>query len=194
MPNFPLAEILYLFSVGLIFAALEVQIEGENGWASKLPTRRFGSGGWFSKIYRLILFGKDATLYHLLIFTLLLFFLHYPYFANGEWNFGEELRALSLFFLISVVWDFLWFLINPHYGLSRFGAQNVWWHKKWFLFIPIDYWSGIILSFLFYTRFSLNASFLKEWLVLFVLYLALIFTVFGAVSFARKFKLTRQSK
>ena len=34
----------------------------------------------------------------------------------------------------------LWFLFNPHYGWKRFTRENVWWHKRWALGLPVDYW------------------------------------------------------
>lgn len=175
MDNNLLVEVLYLFLISLIFAVFEIQIEGKNGWASALPTWRPSPSGYFSKIYRLILFGKDVTLYHLLIFTLLLAILHYPYFAGKIWSLNQELISLSFFFLLSVVWDFLWFVINPSYGFSRFKPSYIWWHKKWLFFLPVDYWVGLIFSALFYIRFSLNWLLFKEWL--FILGIFFVFTL-----------------
>lgn len=143
-------EVFYLFLISLIFAALEIQIEGKAGWAVNLPTWKPSDSNWFFKIYRKILFGKDVTGYHLLIFTLLLAILHYPYFAGKPWSLGQELATLSFFFLMSIVWDFLWFVLNPHYGLAKFKKENIWWHKKWFLFMPADYWFGLIIFALLY--------------------------------------------
>lgn len=167
-------QTLYLFLLGLIFAALETQIEGESGWAAKLPTWRPSDSNWFFKIYRKVLFGKDVTAYHLLIFTLLLVILHQPYFMGRGWTLGQELTTLSFFFLLSVIWDFLWFILNPHYDFADFGAKRVWWHKKWFLHLPVDYWFGLIISVLLYTRFSLNWMLFKEWLEIITLFFIFI--------------------
>jgi hypothetical protein len=30
--------------------------------------------------------------------------------------------------------------MNPHYGWKKFTRENVWWHKRWFLGLPVDYW------------------------------------------------------
>jgi len=52
--------------------------------------------------------------------------------------------------LLTVSWDFLWFLWNPSFGLTRFRADNIWWYSRWVLGIPIDYYVGLGLSFLVY--------------------------------------------
>lgn len=166
-----LIEILYLFLIGLVFAGLEIQIEGKDGWASALPSWRPSPARLPSKIYRALLFGKDITGYHLLIFTLLLTILHYPYFTGKAWDLISELKTFSYFFLLSIVWDFLWFILNPHYGLPRFfKRENIWWHKRWFLFLPIDYWFGLMISALLYPGF-------KEWLQVLALFLFLTLVV-----------------
>ena len=36
--------------------------------------------------------------------------------------------------------DFLWFVLNPAYGLARFKPEIVHWHKHWLWHAPIDYW------------------------------------------------------
>jgi len=166
-------QVLYLFLISLVFAGLEIQIEGKNGWAGNLPTWRPAETGWLSKIYRKILFGKDITGYHLLIFTLLLVILHYPYFTGQIWSFSQESATLSLFFLMTIVWDFLWFIMNPNYGILHFRPEYIWWHKKWLLGLPVDYWIGLAASALLYVRFSLNIFLFKEWLFLAALFLIL---------------------
>jgi hypothetical protein len=181
-------QVLYLFLVSLIFAGLEIQIEGKNGWAAQLPAWRPDNSNWFSKIFRKILFGKDVDGYHLLIFTLLLVILHYPYFTGRIWNFSQEFATLALFFLMTIVWDFLWFIMNPYYGLSHFRPEYIWWHKKWFLSLPVDYWVGLGASALFYIRFSLNLVLFKEWLFIVALFLIPILIIVIFDIFVQGFK------
>ena len=170
--NFDLiAQILFLCFFSLVLASLETQIEGGFGWAAKLPTWRPRPEAWYARFYRKIMSGRELTLYHVLIFNLVLLFFHYPYFAGQNWNWSSELTTISLFFLVIVVWDFLWFVVNPRYYFRDFWAEKVWWHKKWFLHLPIDYWFAFLISALFYIKFSISATLLKEWLVIFVLFL-----------------------
>ncbi|MBI2050396.1 MAG: hypothetical protein HYT31_01145 [Parcubacteria group bacterium] len=137
---------IYLFITALLLAFLEVQIEGKHGWASKLPTWKPGEK-WYAKLYRKAMGGKELTGYHIGVFGLVLLFLHYPFFAGSAWSLAGELWVISTFFVFSAVWDYLWIIINPHYGVIRRRPKNdVWWHKRWFGPFPVDYYVAFVLS------------------------------------------------
>ena len=108
-------QILYLYLLALVLAFLEVQVEGEHGWAAKLPCWRPG-GKWYARIYTKVLGGKEMTGYHIGVFSFAFLMFHLPYMWGLLWSMGAEFATLSAFFLFVVVWDFLWFVINPHYG------------------------------------------------------------------------------
>ena len=131
-------QIIFIFIFSLVLAALESQVEGGAGWAEKLPTWKPSLSHWYVRFYKKVMSGKDMTGYHLFIFTLVFLFMHYPYFAGRAWDWSSESATIALFFLLTVFWDFLWFVINPRYDFRHFSAQNVWWHKKWFLHLPTD--------------------------------------------------------
>jgi len=57
-----------------------------------------------------------------------------------SWSWRGELHAIAGYNLFWVVEDLLWFLLNPHYGWRKFNQSQVWWHKRWFLGLPVDYW------------------------------------------------------
>jgi len=63
----------------------------------------------------------------------------------------REAELLSLFFMLAVFWDFLWFVCNPHFGLGRFRADHVWWFRSWMLGLPSCYFSGLALSLAIYS-------------------------------------------
>lgn len=134
---------IYFFAIAYVLAQLEIQIEGPHGWAAKLPTWRWDSPG----VLRWA--GKPITGYHVYLLLFILLFIHLPLVSQG-WTLEREAETLSLFFLLAVFWDFLWFACNPHFGLSRFNAGQVWWFKKWFLGLPASYFSGLALSMLAY--------------------------------------------
>ncbi len=186
-------QILYLFLISLILAALEIQIEGDAGWAANLPTWKPSYSKWYSKLYRKIMAEKDITGYHILVFSLVLSILHYPYFIGKAWSWFSELSTLSLFLIVCIVWDFLWFVLNPHYGFGRFRAEHILWHKKWVLFMPIDYIIGLIISALLYTRFTLDWILLKEWLSVIILFLILTIGVVIFSIITHRFKLNQKS-
>ncbi len=130
---------VYFFAIAYVLAHLEIQIEGPHGWAAKLPTRRWDSPA----VLRWA--GKPITGYHVCLISFILLFMHLPVLSQ-PWSIEREGETLSQFFLLAVFWDFLWFVCNPHFGLSRFNAEGVWWFKKWFLGLPASYFSGLLLS------------------------------------------------
>ncbi len=144
-----LVQISYLFILALVLAALEVQIEGADGWAAKLPCWR-PRGRWYVKIYSKVLSGKEVTGYHVFVFLFAFLMLHLPYVWGVPWTAHTEFQTLSVFFLFVVVWDFLWFVINPHFGVRKFHPGCATWHKIWLGPAPVDYFGALTLSFLFH--------------------------------------------
>jgi len=142
---------LFILVAAFVFAKLEIEIEGPHGWAEKLPTWRVESHrllDWFFG-------GRPLTGYHVWAFAFALFFFHLPFFwSPGSWSLRGELQALAAYTAFWIVEDFLWFVFNPHYGWGKFTRANVWWHKRWLLGVPLDYWlmSGIIVVLLSLTR------------------------------------------
>lgn len=134
---------LYFFAIAFALAHLEIQIEGEHGWAARLPTWRWQS----ETVLRWA--GKPVTGYHVFLQLFLLLVIHLPLMYTG-FSLEREAEIISLFFLLAVFWDFLWFVCNPHFGLSRFGQGQVWWFKSWFLGLPTPYYAGLGLSLLVY--------------------------------------------
>jgi hypothetical protein len=130
---------VYIFAIAFVLAQLEIQIEGPHGWAEKLPTWRWDTPGvrrWA---------GKPITGYHVYLMTFILLFMHLPVVYLG-FSWEREAELLSLFCLLSVFWDFLWFVCNPHFGLARFRAGDAWWFPSWFLGLPTPYTAGLLAS------------------------------------------------
>lgn len=130
---------LYFFAIAFVLAQLEIQIEGPDGWAARLPTWRWQTPA----VLRWA--GKPITGYHVFLMLLILLFIHLPAVDLG-FSLEREAETLSLFFLLAVTWDFLWFVCNPHFGLSRFKPDRVWWFKSWVLGLPSCYLGGVALS------------------------------------------------
>jgi hypothetical protein len=134
---------LYFFAIAFVLAQLEIQIEGAYGWAEKLPTWRWQTPA----VLRWA--GKPITGYHVFLLLFILLFVHLPMMYVG-FSLEREAELLSLFCLLAVFWDFLWFVCNPHFGLARFRSGQVWWFKLWMLGLPASYFTGLGLSFLIY--------------------------------------------
>jgi hypothetical protein len=126
-----------VLAAALAAALLEVQIEGKAGWASSLPTWRRA----YPRL-RAILGNRAITGYHVYMHALVLVLAHLPYglgLATPSWS--TEARILAFVVLFWVVEDFLWFVVNPAYGLAGFRRDRAWWHAdSWWGFMPRDYW------------------------------------------------------
>ena len=68
-----------------------------------------------------------------------------------EWTLKIELKVIAFFILMAVIEDFLWFILNPAFGISKFNKLNVPWHTMWFLKIPTFYWVLLPLGVFLYS-------------------------------------------
>jgi hypothetical protein len=143
-------KILYFYFLALVLAIVEIQIEGKSGWAESLPTWKPKKGSKADRWHKFLRGGKPLTGYHVAINLLVLAFFHLPFVWNGDWSIFAELEILGIFFIFISVWDYLWFILNPKRSLRDFKAKKVWWHKHWWLKVPVDYWLSIIIAFIFF--------------------------------------------
>jgi hypothetical protein len=127
----------FLVTASTLFALLEIEIEGAKGWARDLPTWRIRN-----RWTRLVLGARPLTGYHLYVNLFLLLVLHLPYaFGFIRPSLGAELRILAFVALFWVLEDFLWFALNPAFGLRRFRRERIRWHAPdWWWIAPRDYW------------------------------------------------------
>ncbi len=139
---------VYIFILAVVLAILEIQIEGPHGWAKNLPAWKPHTHHPLAKLYARFMNGKQLTGYHVAMFIFVFLIFHLPYAFGLEFTLVSWLETLSLFFMFIVLWDFLWFVLNPHYPLSNFKKGMIEWHAHWLWFAPVDYYSGLILSFL----------------------------------------------
>lgn len=103
------ADILQAFffiTLGTLWAALEVQIEGEHGWAAELPTSKF--------------FNTKYTWYHAIMNLMVVVIT----FQTTAWSWRLPFWIGGLF----LIEDYLWFLINPYFGIYNYKEEQVPWH------------------------------------------------------------------
>lgn len=57
------------------------------------------------------------------------------YFFGHPVNLANEFELIAYFLLFGVTWDFLWFVMNPHYGFAKFKKTEIPWfsQNKWIL-------------------------------------------------------------
>jgi hypothetical protein len=139
--------ILLLYAYALLFALVEIEIEGAHGWAEKLPTW-YRVTPWYARLLAFVLSGKPATGYHLMMFPIPIVSFHLGLCFGLPWSWALEARLLAAYVVFNVIWDFLWFVLNPHFGWKNFRKGAVWWHnRRWLGRFPIDYWNGFAVSF-----------------------------------------------
>lgn len=139
-----------IFTLVFVFlvAQLEIQIEGKNGWATNLPTWKFNS-----RIIRFFIGNKLLTGYHFYLFLLVVFIYH-SIFLFIPWTISLELATIALVLIFFILEDFLWFLLNPAFGLHKFTKAHVSWHKEWFWLFPTHYYiySFIVILLLYFSK------------------------------------------
>jgi hypothetical protein len=140
-----LVDSVFVLALATVYALLEIQIEGPNGWAKNLPTWRKSGFPWGL----LVGFDKELTGFHFYFLLLLLLLFHFP-FLFVSWTMALELRILSLFLLTRIVEDFLWFVLNPAYGIGKFVRKEIPWHKAWFFGLPTGYWTTTPVALVLY--------------------------------------------
>lgn len=131
---------LFIFIVSVVTALFEIQIEGPNGWAAKLPTWHYASA-WVKRYLGI----SELTGYHLCLMGMLILLFHFPLVLTG-WSLYAELTILSGYFAFTVMWDFLWFVLNPAFGWCRYQRDSIWWFPNWLGSFPVNYYIGISIS------------------------------------------------
>jgi hypothetical protein len=118
-----------------LFAKVEIEIEGGDGWAARLPTWRIEN-----RLTRILYGGRPLTGYHLYVQLFVLVFVHVPFAIGLAWSLRAEALVVSFMVLFWIVEDFLWFVVNPKFGIRKFRPQHIWWHEKaWWVVAPREY-------------------------------------------------------
>jgi len=140
----------FIFLLALIYAFLEIEMEGKFGWAEKIPTwySKKGIAKFISKLNN----EKPVTGYHLYMTLFIFGIFHLLFFITTTWTLVLELQVISYYLLFSIFEDFLWFVFNPYYGLKNFRKDRIWWHSDvYWIFgkVPLLYVFAILLSAVF---------------------------------------------
>lgn len=134
--------LFWIILTAFFFSQAEIQIEGQAGWASNLPTWRV-ENYWLLDIFW---GGRPMTGYHAWVFSFMFLVFHLGVFINFNWSLKIEARIIASLMLFWIIEDFLWFILNPAFGIANFSPDKIPWHKQWFLNIPVDYWTFTIVA------------------------------------------------
>jgi len=166
-----IGSVLFWSLFAVIIACVEIEAEGKHGWAEKMPTWYRTTGFW-AVLYGRLMGGKPLTGYHTFMFFFPALLFHAHFFMGVPWSGAQELKAWAMYFAWCPLWDYFWFVLNPHYT-GKFRKDFVWWHAKspWiFGLFPADYAIALVLSLGFAAAASSAAG---SWLI-FVDHLALV--------------------
>jgi hypothetical protein len=89
--------------------------------------------------------GRPITGYHLFMTLFLIAVVHLPLFFLS-WTLRLESLLLGFYVGMLLVEDFLWFVLNPHYGIRNFRKGRIWWHKEWWGPVPSLYWVLFVIA------------------------------------------------
>jgi hypothetical protein len=131
----------------IFLAILEIQIEGNQGWAASLPTWQV-QNQWTDWL----LAGRPLTGYHTYLLLFMITLAHLPFFIGLGWTLRKEALVLGFLMLMFLVLeDFFWFVLNPDYGLAKFRPEYIWWHQQsWLWVCPREYFVFLPLSIILY--------------------------------------------
>ena len=129
----------FMVFLAFILALWEIQIEGKDGWAARLPGWRIEKG-WLVKVTG----GRPLTGYHLFMTLFLITMVHLPLFFT-PWSWRLESLLIGFYLGMVLVEDFLWFALNPHYGLKSFRKGKIWWHRSWWGPLPSFCWILLVI-------------------------------------------------
>ncbi len=134
---------MFFFSFFCAYCAamFEIQVEGKDGWAKNLPAWKV-----HNRVTR-ILFGRQPlTGYHFWFVMTLLCFLQAPFFVGIQFSIWLELQIIAIFWFAVLVEDFLWFVLNPYFGIRKFKKGKIEWHESWFLGVPKIYFNYLLIT------------------------------------------------
>lgn len=132
----------YILVFGIFLALLEIEIEGKHGWAKNLPT-------WRKNKASSLVFLRSITGYHVLLSAMILFLNHIVYIGFFGWSgIVDEMMILAFHMILVIYWDFLWFILNPHFTYKKFKQEHIPWYtdSTWIAWFPVDYWYAIGLA------------------------------------------------
>ena len=136
-------NLLFVILLSTIYAFIEIEIEGKNGWMKGIPTPNVIKLG-----------TKNMTLYH--IFMLLLIIITIVFQNQMILTIDSFLYSTTNVLLVLFLEDILWFIFNPYFTIKKYTRKDIWWHSKqpWYFGMPMHNYiiSFIILIISYYLK------------------------------------------
>jgi len=116
---------IILLIMSLLFALVEIELEGKFGWSEQTPTPNIGSS------------KSSLTLYHLYMAMFMFTAFVAIFFVNGDVTTSNVLYMFAMALWFFTLEDIFWFILNPNYKLP--GLKHAWWHNKISNTVPVIY-------------------------------------------------------
>lgn len=123
-----------------MYAWFEIELEGRYGWSEKTQTW-YRSSHKYPHWLKLFLGQKPLTGYHIPAFIAVFLMAHMHFMMGVVWTWHNELIALATYLAWAPLWDYLWMLFNPWYGIHKLGPKHEWWYQYsyWvFGIVPVE--------------------------------------------------------
>ena len=73
--------------------------------------------------------------------------LHLPFGYSVDWSSAAEVMVLATYLAFAIGCDYLWFILNPAFGLGRFPRGEVWWYSgPWIGRPAMEYYLAVAAS------------------------------------------------
>jgi len=125
---------IYFFTIVFALIVIENRLEMKYKFAKRIHKFHLKS-----KFLSFVFGGKELNGYFIGSIIGLFLFLHIPFLITASWSIGAEAEIFSVLILMSIFWDFLWVVLSPYYGISKFNSKNLYWYENWIAFLPIEY-------------------------------------------------------
>ena len=153
-----LVNLVFVFLISIFYSLIEIEIEGKDGWMTKIPTPKILKIG-----------DKEMTLYH--IYMLVLIIISFIFQNKMNLTLSSFLYSTSNVLLFLLLEDIFWFILNPYFTINKYKKENIWWHAKqpWILGMPLHNYIisiVIILISLFTQNYDIANNLLYSYLLI----------------------------
>jgi hypothetical protein len=143
---------LFICLFALLYALLEIEIEGQDGWAKNLPTPK-------------MLF--HFTQYHV-IMNLIVILIFFKIYYKQKSDLLKTIFIISLWFMLE---DTYWFIYNSKYTIQKYNKECVPWHR-WYYGLPLGSWISIFIFIMIYfsSKDKQYIKLLKECMIISIIF------------------------
>lgn len=145
-----ICRLIFVSLLAIVFAQVEIQIEGSAGWGASLPTWRI-ENHWLLDVFW---GGRAMTGYHAWVFPWIALFFHWPLLHLPRPTWRDEAGVIAAIIQFWIIEDAMWFVMNPGFGWQALNPAVAHWHKHWLWGLPVEYWGGtlVMLGLLWYSQ------------------------------------------